>query len=245
MTVDRIRTANSFVGSPIERIEDLRFLRGRGRYVDDVSPPGLLHAVILRSAVAHGRIRRIDAAAALARPGVHAVITAADIGDVPTIPLRQEQLAAFTPFEQPVIADGKVRYVGEPVAVVVAETAAGAEDAAETVAIDIEELPVVADCAAAESGGTTLFETTSNLAGTLTAVKGDANAAFRTAAYVRREQFKVQRHTAAPMEPRGLVAAWHDEWLTLLGAAKVPFPNRCILAGQMGIPEEAICIIEN
>jgi carbon-monoxide dehydrogenase large subunit len=245
MTVDRTRLANSFVGSPIERIEDLRFLRGKGRYVDDVSPAGLLYAVILRSQIAHGRIRGIDRTSALARPGVRAVITATDIGNVPTIPLRQEQLAAFKPFEQPVIAAGKVRYVGEPVAVVVADTAAGAEDAAEVMAIDIEELPVVADCAAAESGGTTLFATTSNLAGTLTAVKGDANAAFRTAAYVRREQFKVQRHTAVPMESRGLVAAWHDGRLTLLGAAKVPFPNRRILAGQMGIPEEAICMIEN
>ena len=205
MTVDRTRPANSFVGSPIERIEDLRFLRGKGRYVDDVSPAGLLYAVILRSPVAHGRIRGIDRTSALARPGARAVITATDIGNVPTIPLRQEQLAAFKLFEQPVIAVDKVRYVGEPVAVVVADTAAGAEDAAEAVAIDIEELPVVSDCAAAESGGTTLFETTSNLAGTLTAVKGDANAAFRTAAYVRREQFKVQRHTAVPMEPRGFV----------------------------------------
>ncbi|HMA73285.1 MAG TPA: xanthine dehydrogenase family protein molybdopterin-binding subunit [Xanthobacteraceae bacterium] len=245
MTVDRIRTANSFVGSPIERIEDLRFLRGRGRYVDDVSPPGLLHAVILRTAIAHGRIRRIAAAAALSRPGVHAVITAADIGNVPTIPLRQEQLPAFTPFEQPVIADGKVRYVGEPVAVVVAETAAGAEDAAEAVAVDVEELPVVADCGPAESRGTTLFGTPSNLAGTLTAVKGDAEAALRAAPYTRREQFRVQRHTAVPMEPRGLVAEWQDGRLTLFGAAKVPFPNRRILAKQMGLPEDAIRMVEN
>jgi len=245
MTADRIRPANSFVGSPIERIEDLRFLRGGGQYVDDVSPPGLLHAVILRSAVAHGRIRRIDAAAALARPGVHAVITAADIGDVPTIPLRQEQLAAFTPFEQPVIADGKVRYVGEPVAVVVAETAAEAEDAAEALAVDIEELPVVADCGPAESRGTTLFDTPPNLAGTLTAVKGDAEAALRAAPYTRREQFRVQRHTAVPMEPRGLVAEWHDGRLTLSGAAKVSFPNRRILAKQMGLPESAIRMVEN
>ena len=245
MTVDRTRPANSFVGSPIERIEDLRFLRGKGQYVDDINPPGLLHAVILRSAVAHGRIRGIDHASALARPGVRAVITATDIGDVPTIPLRQEQLAAFRPFEQPVIAVDKVRYVGEPVAVVVADTPASAEDAAEVVVIDIEELPAVADCVAAESGRITLFETAPNLAGTLTAVKGDADAAFRTAAYVRREQFKVQRHTAVPMEPRGFVAEWHDGRLTLFGAAKVPFPNRRILAKQMGLPEDAIRMVEN
>src|SRR5215475_321267 len=127
MAADRPRTANSFVGSPIERIEDLRFLRGKGHYVDDVRPDGLLHAVILRSPVAHGRIRAIDRASALTRPGVRAVVTAADLGNVPTIPLRQEQLATFQPFEQPVIAVEKVRYVGEPIAVVVADTAAVAE----------------------------------------------------------------------------------------------------------------------
>jgi len=242
---DRIRPANSFVGSPIERIEDLRFLRGKGQYVDDVSPAGLLHAVIVRSSMAHGRIRGIDYSSALARPGVHAVITAADIGHVPTIPLRQEQLEIFKPFEQPVIAVGKVRYVGEPVAVVVADSAAAAEDAAEAVAIDIEELPVVADCEAAESGGTLLFDTVSNLAGALTAVKGDADAAFRTAPYTRCEQFKVQRHTAVPMEPRGLVAEWHDGRLTLFGAAKVPFPNRRILAQQLRLADDAIRMVEN
>jgi aerobic carbon-monoxide dehydrogenase large subunit len=245
MTADRTRPVNAFVGSPIERIEDLRFLRGRGQYVDDLSAPGLLHAVVVRSAVAHGRIRRIDSTAALARPGVHTVITAAEIVNVPTIPLRQEQLEIFRPFEQPVIAVGKVRYVGEPVAVVVADAAAAAEDAAEALAIDIEELPVVADCGAAETGAPRLFETASNLAGTLTAVKGDADAAFRTAPYTRREKFKVQRHTALPMEPRGLVAEWHDGRLTLFGAAKVPFPNRRILAQQLGLADDAIRMVEN
>jgi aerobic carbon-monoxide dehydrogenase large subunit len=245
MTADRTRPANSFVGTPIERIEDLRFLRGRGQYVDDLSPAGLLHAVVVRSSVAHGRIHRIDCASALARPGVHAVITAAEIGDVPTIPLRQEQLEIFRPFEQPVIAVGKVRYVGEPVAVVVADAAAAAEDAAEALAIDIEGLPVVADCGAADTGAPMLFETATNLAGTLTAVKGDADAAFRTASYTRREQFKVQRHTALPMEPRGLVAEWQDGRLTLFGAAKVPFPNRRILAQQLGLADDAIRMVEN
>ena len=245
MTADRTRPANSLIGSPIERIEDLRFLRGKGQYVDDVNPAGALHAVIVRSPIAHGRIRGIDYTGALARPGVHAVITATDMGSVPTIPLRQEQLEIFRPFEQPVIAISKVRYVGEPVAVIVADTAATAEDAAEAVAIDIEELPVVADCRAAENGGTLLFDTATNLAGTLTALKGDADAAFRTAAYTRREQFKVQRHTAVPMEPRGLVADWHGGRLTVFGAAKVPFPNRRILARQLGVADDAIRMVEN
>jgi aerobic carbon-monoxide dehydrogenase large subunit len=239
------RPANALVGSPIERVEDLRFLRGKGEYVDDVTRPGLLHAVILRSSVAHGRIVSIDAGAALALPGVHAVITAADIGEVPTIPLRQEQLETFRPFEQPVIATGKVRYVGEPVAVVVADSAALAEDAAEAIAIDIAPLPVVADRATAERGPPLFAPAGSNLAGTLNAVKGDADAAFRTAAYVRREHFQVQRHTAVPMELRGIIAEWQDGRLTLYGAAKVPFPNRRILAKQLGIPEGAIRMVEN
>jgi aerobic carbon-monoxide dehydrogenase large subunit len=245
MTAHRIQPANSLVGSPIERIEDLRFLRGNGQYVDDMSPAGLLHAVIVRSSIAHGHIRRIDCTAALARPGVHTVITANDIGAVPTIPLRQEQLAAFKPFEQPVIAVGKVRYVGEPVAVVVADTTAAAEDAADAVAIELEELGVVADCEAREGNPTRLFEAAGNVAGTLTAVKGDADLAFQTAAYTRREQFKVQRHTAVPMEPRGLMAQWRDGRLTLYGAAKVPFPNRRILARQLGLAEDAIRMVEN
>ncbi len=243
------RTANALIGSPLERIEDLRFLRGKGEYVDDIARPGQLHAVILRSSVAHGRIVAIDAAAARARAGVHAVITAADIaaelGKVPTIPLRQEQLDAFIPFQQPVIATGKVRYVGEPLVVIVAQSAALAEDAAEAVAVEIAPLPAVADRAAAEHGVLLFEEAASNLAGTLTAVKGDADIAFREAAYVRREMFEVQRHTAVPMELRGVLAEWHDGGLTVYGAAKVPFPNRRILAKQLRVPEGAIRMVEN
>src|ERR671924_2303908 len=105
---------NAFIGSAIERIEDARFLRGRGRYVDGLVCEGILHAVILRSPVAHARIRAIDTRAARASAGVAAVITAADIGAaVPTIPLRQDGSPALQPFEQPVIAYDKVRYVGE------------------------------------------------------------------------------------------------------------------------------------
>ncbi len=100
------RNTNAFVGSPIERLEDLRFLRGRGQYIDDVTADRVLYAVILRSSVAHGRIRGIDASAALAMPGVHAVITAAEIGEIPTIPLRHDPTPKIRRFEQPVIAFG-------------------------------------------------------------------------------------------------------------------------------------------
>jgi carbon-monoxide dehydrogenase large subunit len=241
--------ANSLIGSPVERLEDLRFLRGRGAYVDDLAPAGLLHAAILRTPVAHGRIRKLDTTAARDRPGVHAVITAAEIGrPVPIIPMRQEPMADLKRFEQPVIADAKVRYVGEAVAVVVAESPALAEDALEAIVLDIEPLPAVVDRARALGGEVLLFEETgTNVAATLTAVRGDADAAFKAAPYVRKEQFHVQRHTAVPMEPRGLLAAWDAAagHLTLYGAAKVAFPNRRILAKHMGLPEEAISLVEN
>src|SRR6202040_2157501 len=133
-----MRTVNSFIGSPIERLEDLRFLRGRGEFVDDLTLPGMLHAAILRSAVAHGRIRSIDAARALTIWGVHSVITAADLGSpVPQVPMRLQPLPQFAPFAQPVLAHAKVRYVGEALAVVLAESAALAEDALEELEGDI------------------------------------------------------------------------------------------------------------
>jgi carbon-monoxide dehydrogenase large subunit len=240
---------NSLIGSPIERLEDLRFLRGRGEYVDDVARPGLLHAAILRSPAAHGRIRKIDAGSALALPGVHAVLTAANFGAaVPTIPLRQEPLPAFHPYEQPVIAVDRVRYVGEPVAVVIADNAGVAEDALEHIALDIEHLPVVTSREAAASNKILLFDgTASNRPITLTAVRGDADTAFREADYVRRERFIVQRHSAIPMEARGLVAEWDagTGQLTVWGASKVPFAIRRVLAKHLGLPIDAIRMVEN
>jgi aerobic carbon-monoxide dehydrogenase large subunit len=243
------RTSNALIGSPVERVEDLRFLRGRGQYVDDLARDDLLHAVILRSSVAHGRIRAIDKRAALARPGVHVVISAADIGpEIPTIPLRQESSPAFKPFQQPVIAYDKVRYVGEPIAVVLAESAAAAEDALDAIEVVIEPLPAIVDAAAAARGDVLLVEAAgSNLTLTLSGVRGDADAAFKAAPYVRRERFSVQRYGAVPMEPRGLLAEWDAArgLLTVNGAAKVAFLNRRALAQQMTLAESAIRMVEN
>ena len=125
-----MRQVNTLIGSPIERVEDLRFLRGRGQYVDDLDRPGQWHAAIVRSPVAHGLVKSIDASAALALPGVHAVLTADDIGaTVPTIPFRRPN-PTIAPFAQPVIARDVVRYVGEPVAAIFATDPYVAEDAA-------------------------------------------------------------------------------------------------------------------
>jgi aerobic carbon-monoxide dehydrogenase large subunit len=239
--------SNRLIGAPIPRIEDLRFLRGRGEYVADVALDGMLHAAILRSSVAHGRIRALDVGAARVRPGVHAVITAAEIGTVPRVPLRLDVLPEFDRYRQPVMAVDRVRYVGEPIALVLAESAALAEDALEAIAVEIEPLPVVADRAAARADAHRLFDGDSNIAGTLVAVKGDAARAVRGAPYVRRERFKVQRFTAVPMEPRGFLAHWDADAgrMTVFGAAKVTFANRRMLAPMLGLAESAVRMVVN
>jgi carbon-monoxide dehydrogenase large subunit len=246
--MDQRPSLNTFIGSAVERIEDLRLLRGRGQFIDDLAPDGVLHAVILRSPVAHGRIRTIDASAARERPGVLAVITASNIGaDVPVIPMRQEPLPALQYYLQPVIAHQKVRYVGEPVAMVVAESAALAEDALDSINLDIEVLPAAANRETARKDEIILFEQAgANVATTVTAVRGDVERAFRDAPYVRRERFSVQRHAAVPMETRGLLAQWDvaHQQLSVSGVAKVPFPNRRMLAKMMGLPEQSIRMLE-
>jgi carbon-monoxide dehydrogenase large subunit len=240
---------NTFIGAPMERREDLRFLRGRGEYVDDLAVEGLLYAVILRSSVAHGVIVSLDTSAALNCPGVHAVISAKDMpAGVPIIPMRLQPLPEFKPYEQPVLAHDKVRYVGEPVAVVLAESVALAEDALEAITLEIEPLPAIPDCATAAQSRSFLFEATgTNRSLTFHARKGDADAAFRDAPYTRRERFSTGRHFGLTMEPRGVMARWNAETgrLSVFGAAKVPFFNRRILAKQIGLPETTIDMIEN
>src|SRR5580692_7966701 len=243
-----MRTVNAFVGQPIERLEDFRFVRGRGQYVDDLARADMLHAAILRSAVAHGRIRAIDVSRAQKIPGVQAVITAADLGDpIPLVPMRLQPMPEFEAFGQPVMAHDKVRYVGEALAMVLADSAGVAEDALSAINVDIEPLPAISNWQSAAKNQTLLFENKgSNVTMTFRAVLGDAAAAFRDAPYTRRERFSTQRHTALPMEPRGVIAEWDGALgrLTVWGAAKVLFANRRILARQMGLTEQAIDMVE-
>jgi carbon-monoxide dehydrogenase large subunit len=243
---DSDQRPNIYVGAPVERVEDLRFLRGRGTFLDDLARPGQWHAAFVRSPRAHGTIRSIDIRHALAMRGVHAVLTGADIAPVPTIPFRRPN-PTIAPYAQPVIATSVVRYVGEPVAMVLADAPALAEDAAHAVELDIAPLPVVADRARSVAGSTLLFPgTTSNCATTFTAEIGDVAAAFSDAPHVRRECFAVQRQTAFPMETRGLLAEWDAaaSRLTMSGAAKLPFFNRRTLAAMLGLPEQAVDYIE-
>src|SRR5260370_27980556 len=204
-----MRRVNTFIGSPVERVEDLRFLRGRGQYLDDLTRAGQWHAAIVRSPGAHGRIRSIDAAAALAMPGVNAVLTAADTGQpIPTIPVRRAN-PTIAPYAQPVIAQEALRYVGEPLAVVLADAAELAEDAAAAVVFDIEHLPAVTDRYASARGDVLLFAgTRTNRAALVTASKGDGESAFRAAAHTRRERVRAPRLSAMPLARRRLLAQW-------------------------------------
>jgi carbon-monoxide dehydrogenase large subunit len=237
--------AKLLVGSAVERMEDARFLSGSGNFADDLAVEGMLHAAILRSPIAHARIVAIDASAALAMVGIHAVLTAQDIGDtIPIIPLRLAPLPEFEPFRQPVIASDKVRYVGEPIAIVVADSCALAEDALERIGIEFEALSAVTERGASE---TPLFDfAEDNVALRYDAGFGDADAAFASADYVRTERFSVQRHTALPMETRGLLAEWNSSAgrLVVTGATKVTFYNRRALAQMLGLREDDIDLIE-
>jgi carbon-monoxide dehydrogenase large subunit len=227
------------IGRAVERVEDLRLLRGRGEFADDLHVPGMLHAVFLRSAWAHGRVRSIDTAAARRMPGVHAVYTAADFAGaggraLPKIPMRLVKLPELGAFEQPVIAHDTVRYVGEPLAMIIADSVAIGEDARDAVELDVEPLvPVMGKDPAL-----------ANVPITYTASKGEARAV--SAPYVRRERFRVQRHVAACMELRAVLAVWDGARtkLTVMGAAKVPFQNRRILADQLDLSEDCIDMIE-
>src|SRR5258708_10532066 len=213
-----MKSRNSYIGQPMERAEDGRFLRGRGTYVAYVNRPGQLYAVILRSSVAHGKINAIDVSRAMQLPGVRHVVVGADLGGVvPRIPLRLQPLPQLEPFHQPMLADGKGRYVGEPIAVVLADTPGIAEDALDHLHLDIETFPAITNREQAEAMPALLFEDHgSNAAITWKAFNGDADAIFASADYTRRETFKVQRHAPIFMEPPGFVAEWNAE------AAKPP-----------------------
>ena len=238
----------AYVGQSVGRVEDRRFLTGRGIFVDDFTLPNLAHAAVLRSPFAHARIAAIDATAARAAAGIVGVLSFADIAaQAKPIPIRLGPLPGFERYRQLPLAGAKVRYVGEPVAVVVAESRYAAEDALALMAVDYDPLPAVASAAAAARDDTLVHEDSgSNVATAYEVGRGDADAAFAGAPYRRRESFRCHRHGAVPLETRGLVAA-HDPGagrLTVWGATKVNFFNRRILAGLLDMAEERIEFIE-
>jgi aerobic carbon-monoxide dehydrogenase large subunit len=237
------QSAGAAVGRSVRRVEDGRLLRGAGRFVDDVDRPGQLSMRIVRASSAHARIVGIDRDRALEVTGVHAVLTAADLDPVPRIPVRlgpfDQPLDAYL---QPVLADGRVRYVGEPVAAVVAEDPYLAEDAAELVVAELEPLPVVLDARAAIGSDAAELHDGGNEALVLERGYGDSAGAFARAAHVVEIEVEVGRHTGVPLETRGLVADYDEalDRLTIWGATKVPHFNRRVLAQLLGMEERRI-----
>jgi aerobic carbon-monoxide dehydrogenase large subunit len=213
-------TSRSVIGDAPKRREDLRFITGRGRYLDDLVFAGLVHAVVLRSPHAHARIERIDTQAAQAAPGVLAVLTAEDVqadGLQPLRPTAEANVQTGEPFAfapQPLLAEGKVRYVGEPVALIIAETRTQALDAAEQVIVEYAPLPAVTTAAAARAAGAP--EISVEVPGNLcfdwhTGDAASVDKAFAEAPHRVELDLDNHRIVTNPMEPRGVVGSWDAE----------------------------------
>src|ERR687891_1511291 len=200
----------AYIGSRIKRKEDLRLLRGIGKYVGDIHRPGMAHAVILRSTQAHARIVGIDASKAVKMAGVIGVLTAADMPGLKTIPMRTGRIPGLERSQQTPIASTKVRYVGDPVAVVVAENRYIAEDALELVDVEYAAQGAVIDAIESmKPGAPQLHDAVpNNVAANFQVDVGNVDEAFRDADLIIEEEFSTQRHSAVPLENRGLVAEW-------------------------------------
>jgi aerobic carbon-monoxide dehydrogenase large subunit len=230
-------------GTSVQRVEDPRILTGRGRYVDDVTLPGMLHAAFVRSPFPHARVQGIDVSEALRMPGVRAVLTASDLDGVATdlTPVGPPDLL-LAPF--PALARDTVRLVGDPVAVVLADSRARAEDGAELVEVDYDPLPGVGDMDDVLAGTTAAIfpELGTNVVHRATHRYGDTDAAFAAAERVIRARFEQHRHANVPMECRGMIAH-HDPAtgvLDVLAAHQSPHALRLHLADVLGLPAHAV-----
>ncbi len=235
-----------WIGAALPRAEDGRFLKGDARYVGDLKLPEMLHAAFVRSPYAHGRLLAVDTATALARPGVRAVLTGADVAPlVDPFPLMGRDMEIVTAAIHPVLAGDRVRYVGEPAALVVADTAEQAVDAAEWVALEIEELPAVVDPATAESSPPLHTEAPANVVLRWRHAQGDVAGAFARASAVARARVRAPRLIAAPLEPRAVLAA-HDlatDMLTLWLSAQDQHRQLAGLAAVLRRPRERLRVI--
>jgi aerobic carbon-monoxide dehydrogenase large subunit len=243
-------------GAAVKRREDPRFLRGEGRFIDDVTLPRLLHAAFVRSPHAHARIVRIHTSAAAAAPGVVRLFMFADLErwmkPLPLFGAVPPGLAAVVKFDirqapQWALCRDRARYVGEIVAMVVADSPERAEDAAELIDVEWEPLPVVADVLRAGEGGSPLVhpEWGSNIGVGFTHAIGDADGAFARAAVTVTETFRIQRYVGMPLEGRGVVAAWdrRDGTLTTWNSTQVSHFVQQGLTGALALPPHKIRVI--
>jgi len=232
-----------FVGRSVPRLEDRPLLTGQGRFAGDISFPGQWHMRVVRSPVAHGQLKSINTKAALALPGVHAVWTHADIADIPPIGFRLTGLVELEAYQQTVLAQRYVRYVGEPVAAVFAADPYIAEDASDLVDLDIEPLPVVLDAAGSPGAFDEHHDTETSI---IEKKSGDVEAVFRSAETVVSLDLAIGRHSGVPMETRGAIARYDEanDILEMHGAAKVPHWNRDRLALMLGRQPDKVQLYE-
>lgn len=235
---------SAYIGKSVHRLEDRPLVMGTGRFVGDMDLPHQLWARIVRSAHATGRILSIDLDEARAMPGVVAIWTSADISDIPNIPFRATRIEGLAPYTQPVLARDRVRYVGEPIAVVFAQDPYLAEDAAEAVLVDIDEdVPPILD-ARATPGEFAPGASTEPVV--IEKGYGDTEAGFRAAHRVIELDLSIGRHSGIPMETRGCLAHFDpaSERLHLWGATKRPHWNRDRLAEMLGLPQSRVALHE-
>ncbi len=235
---------NKWVGRRMSRLEDAPLLTGRGRYTGDIAVPGTLEAVFVRSTAAHGAIRGIDTADALRLDGVHAVITARDLTESPGLTARLER-EGFATTTMPLLATDRVRYAGEPVAVVLAADRARAEDGAEAVVVDIAEAPAVTSIDQVRAGGAAVVhdEAPDNILLDSTLFSDDLEAVLESSHLVVTKRVDTGRVVALPMEARSSHAHWDGSRLTLHTSTQVPHMVRSAVAEQMGLMENQVRVV--
>ena len=242
----KAKSNGQWVGKRFKRKEDPRLVRGISHYTDDIKLPNLAHCVFVRSPHAHARILSINADAARSHPGVLAVVTSADLEGLGMIPCAMQMPDLKVP-PHPALAKGHVRYVGEPVAAVVAEDPYTARDAAEMVAVDYEPLPVVLDMEKALEKDSALIyqDFGSNKAFTHSMKSGDINAAIKKADRVVKVRLLNQRVAPTAMEPRAIVAEYlpGENRLTIWASTQIPHLLKTQVAIMVGLPETAVRVI--
>ncbi len=234
-----------YVGGRVGRVEDPRLLTGQGTFVADVSPPGTLHAVFVRSPFARARIRGIDVSEALALPGVVSVFVAGDLNPDVKEQWQTKSGPNVPDVPRPPLADDEVRFVGDQVALVVADSAYVAEDAAELVVVDYDPLPAAVDYASAEDSEAVvhaMFPT--NVADAKSGTTTDeVEEAFAIAPHVVTAAISQHPHVPAPMETRGMVVHWQAGELTIWSATQAPHEVRLFCSRLLGLPEHRIRVI--
>jgi carbon-monoxide dehydrogenase large subunit len=234
------------LGRPLRRREDRRLVTGQGCFLDDIAdPPRCLHAIFVRCPHPHARIGAVDARAALALPGVVAVLTGAELGRL-VAPLRMAPpIDGLLPMEMPVLPVVTARFVGDPVALVLAETRRAAEDAAELVAVDYDTLPAIASIADAKAAAALVDpDIPGNRVSRQDFATPGLEAAFARADRVVETRFGQQRQTHVPMEPRGVLAIWDAgrEHLTMRVGTQAPHPYRSAMAARLGLKEFQVTV---